>query len=136
MEKRPSSPSRQKTDNGTDDSTCNEMRTWMNWLTTLSETSKAEVLDTVLSEDPKLAQDHIKTITRSATSMLQSSSSIEEVNVQSFSLGVSRLETVIISFRGTELCLSPDGVVTISKTSQKSIPGSAFFMKWGRFRKV
>lgn len=44
---------------------------------------------------------------------------------------VCRLETVIILFRGTELCLCPDGEIIIQKHSPRLIPDSVFYMKWG-----
>ena len=124
-------PTPSKTDNGTHDSTCNEMKTSKILSMLSSDTGSLEHYDTSLSEDPRSEQDHNKTITRSGTSMSRPCSTIASASAQSCNIGVSRLETVIILFRGTELCLCPDGEIIIQKHSPRLIPDSVFYMKWG-----
>lgn len=51
-------------------------------------------------------------------------------------IGTSRLETVIIWFRGNEICLTPDGAITTSKHSQKSMQPNQFCMKWANCRET
>lgn len=125
------SPTRSKTVNGMHDSTSNETRI----STTLSELSNdignLDRYDTSLSVDPRSEPDLNKTTTRSDMSMSQQCSTIASANAQSCNIGVSRLETVIILFRGTELCLCPDGEIIIQRHSPRLIPDSVFYMKWG-----
>lgn len=143
-----------KTVNGMHDSTSNETKTLPNSSPTSSDTMNLAYCDTSLLEDPRSEPDPFKTITKSVTSMSLQSSTTELVNGQSCNIGVSRLvrhcfclwhslradvplqETVIILFRGTEICLSPDGAITISRHSPRLMLPSVLYMKWGRSQRT
>lgn len=130
------SPTPSKTDSGMQDSTCNAMKTLKTSKPLLKDTTNLAYCDTSLSEDPRLEPEPTKTITKSVMSMSLQSSTTELVNAQSCNIGISRLETVIILFRGTEICLCPDGAITISKSSPRLMLPTVCYLKWGRSQRT
>uniref|UniRef100_A0AB74UDS5 Nonstructural protein n=1 Tax=parvo-like hybrid virus TaxID=3367306 RepID=A0AB74UDS5_9VIRU len=125
-----------KTGNGTDDSTFKTKRTLLDCLLGSETNGIEESLSTSLSEASRLAPEAIRTTTRSSTYTSQQSSTIEFRNDQSLRIGTSKKETVTIWCRGTEISLTPDGKITISRSSPKWTQGDYVCMKWGSCRKI
>lgn len=116
------SPSPRKNSSGMQDSTCNPTKTSTSSSNLLDPSGTPESFDTFLSEVLRSAPVPTRTINRSDTFMSPSSSTTLSPSQASSRIGISSKATVTISYLETEICLTPDGEITISKPLAKPIP--------------
>ena len=95
-----------------------------------------ESFDTFLSEVLKSAPAPSKTTTKSDMFTSVPSSAIEFPSHRSLKIGTSSKETVIISCHGTEISLTPDGVVTMTRSSPRPTQPNVCFLKWESSQKT
>ena len=125
-----------KTASGTQDSTCKQTPILKPLSPPLNLTTNRDGSNISLLEELKSVHDLIKTTTKSVTCMLPQSSTIEFPNALSLKLGTSKKETVIISYHGTVIYLTPDGETTISKSSAKSTKDNVLYLSWENYQKT
>ena len=114
----------------------NKTKTLLDCLMPSEQTTNEENSNTSLLEESKSEPEAIKMITKSSTYTLQQSSIIEFPSERSLRIGTSKKETVTIWCHGTEISLTPDGALTISKNSPKWTQGNYVCMKWESYHRT